>query len=141
MSPSQAEKLALQVLKELDQTVCVKLRQLKPKLEKLRAHFKTKAGKEQIAGCKTWKEFCNKKLNRTDRAVRKLLAAEQSSARPKVNTLESHRAERYEILTNQVRSYFKPLRKKPEYQDKVKEFLQTIAKDLGFIVDLKAREQ
>jgi hypothetical protein len=128
MSTSQAEKLAIQILKELDQAVCVKLRQLKPKLEKLRAHFKTKG-------------FCKKKLNRTDRAVRKLLAAEKSSARPKVHTLDSHRAKRYEILANQVKSYFKPLRKKPEYQDKVKEFFQTIAGDLGFIVELKAREQ
>ena len=141
MSIPQAEKLARQVLEELDQAVCVKLRQLKPKLERLRAHFKTKGGTEQIAGCKTWKEFCKKKLNRTDRAVRKLLAAEKSSARPKVHTLESHKAERYEILTNQVKSYFKPLRKKPEYQDRVKEFFQTIAGDLGFIVELKAREQ
>jgi hypothetical protein len=138
---SRAEKLALQVLEELDQAICVKLRQLKPRLEKLRAYFKELRGTEQIAGCKTWKEFCRNKLNRTGRAVRKLLAAEQSSARPKIHTLESHRTLRYKILTDQVKAYFKPQRGKPEYQDEVKDFFQTIAADLGFIVELKARGQ
>jgi len=52
-----------------------KLRELKPQIEELRKDFRKLKGTQEIAGCKTWKQFCKDKLHRTDSAVRKLLAA------------------------------------------------------------------
>jgi hypothetical protein len=90
---NRAENLASRILTQRDAAICVKLRDLKSDVLELRGHFKNLKGKATIAGCKTWAEFCEKKLHRTDRAVRKMLAgsklkqakepqgpAEQSSA-------------------------------------------------------------
>jgi hypothetical protein len=90
-----AEDLAQRILEQLDSAWCVKLKELKDLIEELLVHFRNLKGKQTIAGCKTWAEFCEKKLHRTDRAVRKMLAggkpskakgqqspAEQSSASP-----------------------------------------------------------
>lgn len=144
MNIEQAEQLASHILKALDESFCLKLRELKPEIEKLRAHFKNLGKSEQIAGCKTWKEFCRVKLHRTDRAVRLLLAsnrAEVSSVgkrvKPEVHTLESHRKERYVILRNQVKAYFRPLRQDPDFKAKVAEFFRSIADDLGVIVEVR----
>jgi len=52
-----------------------KLRELKPQIEELRKDFRKLKGTQEIAGCKTWKQFCKERLHRTDSAVRKLLAA------------------------------------------------------------------
>jgi len=75
----QAENLASRILTELDAALCVKLKERKAEIEELRDYFKDLKGKETIAGCKTWAEFCEKKLHRTDRAVRKMLAAPKPS--------------------------------------------------------------
>jgi hypothetical protein len=74
----QAEELASRILGQLDDALCVKLKELKDDLERLRDEFKDLNGGETIAGCKTWAEFCEKKLHRTDRAVRKMLAGAKS---------------------------------------------------------------
>ena len=55
----------------------------KPKIIELREDFKRKPKAARIAGCKTWTEFCQKKLHRTDRAVQKLLADKATPAKPK----------------------------------------------------------
>jgi hypothetical protein len=99
-----AEDLAQRIQEQLDGAWCVKLKELKDELKELLGHFKKLKGKDRIAGCRTWAEFCEKKLHRTDRAVRKMLndtngkgqqnSAEQSSASPK--TEEPSEANAYE---------------------------------------------
>jgi len=89
-----AEDLAQRLLAQLDGAWCVKLKERKTEIEELLVHFKNLRG-GTIAGCKNWDEFCQRKLHRTARAVRKMLAdrkpsqaneqqshAEQSSASP-----------------------------------------------------------
>lgn len=93
MHSKHAEDLAQRILEQLDSAWCVKLKELKDEIEELLGHFKNLKGKDRIAGCRTWARFCLEKLHRTDRAVRKMLAAanakaqqnsaEQSSASPK----------------------------------------------------------
>jgi hypothetical protein len=55
-------------------SLTAKLRELKPRIEELRGDFWRLKGNQTIAGCKTWTEFCQRKLHRTASAVRKLLA-------------------------------------------------------------------
>jgi len=76
----KAEELASSILQEFG-PFCAKLRSMKSKIEKLRDYFKAKDQKETVAGCSTWAQFCERKLHRTDRAVR-LLLAEETSASP-----------------------------------------------------------
>jgi hypothetical protein len=53
----------------------VQFRKLLPFVKELRARFAAlPRGHANIAGCKTWTEFCHKRLDRTDAAVRKALA-------------------------------------------------------------------
>lgn len=95
----RAENLASRILIQLDAAICVKLKELKGDLEELRVHFKKLKGRDRIAGCRTWAEFCENKLHRTDRAVRKMLReqsaetqqsrAEQSSAVPETKELSN----------------------------------------------------
>lgn len=123
---SEAENLANRILKQLEHALCVKLKELKEDIKELRSDFNNLKGKETIAGCKSWAEFCQKKLHRTDRAVRKMLAdpkpsqaeeqhnpAEQSSASSETEDTERERktaekppalskAEEEEIARNQA---------------------------------------
>ncbi len=85
----KAEKLAKHILEQLDGVLCSKLKELKVDLQELRSHFKVIKGKDRIAGCKTWEEFCKKKLHRTDRAVRKMLAGPKPKAEPKAKAEQS----------------------------------------------------
>jgi hypothetical protein len=92
MNIKQAEALASRILNVLEESLCIKLRELKPQLEELRSHFKElKKSGGRIAGCKTWDEFCTKKLHRTRRAVNTLLsqANEQQMEREKTSHLEA----------------------------------------------------
>jgi hypothetical protein len=54
--------------------LCVKLIELKPKIEELKSYFKILRGSDRIEGCRTWDQFCDEKLGRTASAVRKMLA-------------------------------------------------------------------
>jgi|ERR1700685_1353855 len=71
----KGNELATTILSELNGVVTCKLKELKVPLGELRDIFKHLKG-HSILGCKTWKEFCEQKLHRTDRAVRMLLAEE-----------------------------------------------------------------
>jgi len=71
----QANELADAVISAVEGTLTAKLREFKPQLEELRKDFRKLKGTQEIAGCKTWKQFCKEKLHRSDSAVRKLLAA------------------------------------------------------------------
>jgi hypothetical protein len=68
-----AEQRAISVRAQLD-SVCSKLAELKPLIVELRRDFKCKPKDALLAGCRTWTEFCQKSLHRTDRAVQKLIA-------------------------------------------------------------------
>jgi len=49
----------------------VKIAQALPYIQELRERFRAKPrGQADILGCRTWTEFCEKRLNRTDRTVR-----------------------------------------------------------------------
>jgi len=53
--------------------LCVKLRALKPQIEEVQADFKKLKGSQTILGCRSFKDFCEKKLDRTEQAVYAML--------------------------------------------------------------------
>lgn len=56
-----------------------KIRESLPYIAELRARFgRVRRGSADIAGCRTWKEFCEKHLHRTDRRIRQVLAGRHS---------------------------------------------------------------
>jgi antitoxin component of RelBE/YafQ-DinJ toxin-antitoxin module len=77
---ANAKKLAADILEQLGSVWCVKLRELKPKVKKLKGYFKILRGSDRIEGCRTWEQFCDEKLGRTASAVRKMLAVPKSEA-------------------------------------------------------------
>jgi hypothetical protein len=68
----QAEQLAVLVEQQFSEQ-CQKLRDLKPQIEAVREAFKTLTGSKTIAGCRSFPEFCEKKLHRTKQAVYAML--------------------------------------------------------------------
>lgn len=69
----KSEELAEHVAKNGWGDVLVKLGQLKPYVEVLWDRFGGLKGKDTIAGCRTKREFCEKRLNRSIRAVQFML--------------------------------------------------------------------
>jgi hypothetical protein len=58
---------------------CSKFRRIIPYIIELRRRFQDRPrGSANIAGCNTWTEFCEKKLDRTVRAVQKAIAVESN---------------------------------------------------------------
>jgi hypothetical protein len=71
---------------------CLRFRKVLPYVMELKKRFAAlKRGHANIAGCKTWKEFCEKKLDRTDSAVRKAIAIEKQTITRKLRELPSVR--------------------------------------------------
>jgi len=68
----KAEELAAFLEKEFN-GYCQKLRDLKPQIEAVQEAFKTLTGSKTIAGCRSFSEFCEKKLHRTKQAVYSML--------------------------------------------------------------------
>jgi hypothetical protein len=69
---SEAERLAVFIEQQFNEQ-CQKLRDLKPQIEAVREAFKTLKGSKTIAGCRSFPEFCEKKLHRTKQAVYAML--------------------------------------------------------------------
>jgi hypothetical protein len=69
---AEAEKRAQQLINEFA-PLCVKLKALKPQIEKVQADFKKLKGSQTILGCRHFKEFCEKKLNRKEQTVYAML--------------------------------------------------------------------
>lgn len=65
---NRAQKLADEVA-----PLCVKLKAMKPQIEKVQADFKKLKGSQTILGCRCFKDFCEKKLDRTEQAVYAML--------------------------------------------------------------------
>ena len=66
------EKLAARVVKVFT-ACCTKLKELKPEIEQIRDWFLSQPGSKTLAGCRSFKEFCETKLNRTEQAVYAML--------------------------------------------------------------------
>lgn len=80
---SDYDKLGKKIADGVDGVLAAKLSEYKDELLEIREGFRLLKGK-QLAGCRTWKQFCEEKLNRTNRSLQKLLngkpkAAEQAS--------------------------------------------------------------
>ena len=140
----QAEKRASHVLTQLN-AFCTKLRELKDEIAQLRNDFKNLKEQETIAGCKTWKEFCERKLHRTDRAVRKLLGAEKSSASEPLGTLpkpertiQAVDADNLKAVTQRTLAYFKPMASEPvRLRTELTEWFERVASELGLSLNLQ----
>jgi hypothetical protein len=141
----QAEKRASHLLAQLN-ALCVKLKELKEEIALLRDDFKNLKGQEKIAGCKTWKEFCQRRLHRTDRAVRKLLGAEKSSAlEPAATALKPERtiqavdADSLRAATMRTLAYFKPMASEPtRLRKELTDWFRSVASELGLSLVLEA---
>ena len=69
---SEAEERAQKLVDEFA-PLCAKLKDLKPEIEKVKADFKKVKGSQTILGCRHFKEFCEKKLNRKEQTVYAML--------------------------------------------------------------------
>jgi hypothetical protein len=69
---AEAEDRAQKLVNEFA-PLCVKLKDLKPLIVELQADFKKLKGSQTIFGCRSFKEFCDQKLERTEQAVYAML--------------------------------------------------------------------
>jgi phage-related protein len=87
---AEAEDRAQKLVNELA-PLCVKLKDLKPLIVELQADFKKLKGSQTIFGCRSFKEFCEQKLGRTEQAVYAMLG-DYSKKQQKQNGRSSHRS-------------------------------------------------
>jgi hypothetical protein len=66
---TEIDEKALRILNALTNSVPINV--LIPRLRDLRTQFKKNGG--PVLGCRTWKEFCERGLHKSDRTVRFLL--------------------------------------------------------------------
>jgi hypothetical protein len=79
-SEAELSSASNEQLAEIVISGCVQFKKILPYVAELRERFAAlPRGNANIAGCKTWTEFCEKKLDRTDRAVRKALRPPSSA--------------------------------------------------------------
>jgi hypothetical protein len=76
---TDAENLARHIISRLD-SVAAKLKSLEGDIRRLWIEFDNLKTGETILGCATKKEFCEKRLNRTPRAIQYLLAGQSNPA-------------------------------------------------------------
>jgi len=83
LSPnSEIEKLAEEVAAHFE-TVCAKLSELRPKVEKIKSYFRESIrGSVTLAGCRSFREFCEKRLHRCEQTVYKMLASDTKKREP-----------------------------------------------------------
>jgi hypothetical protein len=78
-STSQREKLAKRVEKLVGEAFNIyegaleKLKELRPMIAQLRQQFMELKPGEKIAGCRTWTNYCEQVLHRSDRRIRQIL--------------------------------------------------------------------
>jgi len=69
-----------------------------PWIRELRARFaRLPRGNANIDGCKTWKEFCEKVLHRTDRRIRQVVAASSIIDKSKSLGIPAHKTKRVDM--------------------------------------------
>jgi hypothetical protein len=77
------EKLAAEVAEQFSAT-CHKLRELKPKIDKIQKYFQQNVrGSVQLAGCGSFSEFCVKCLHRSQQAVYQMLSSDGEKRKKK----------------------------------------------------------
>jgi hypothetical protein len=83
LSLAEMERLAADVTTEF-LAACVKLRELKPKIEQIRLFFqKNVRGSVTLAGCGSFRDFCKMHLHRTEQAVYKMLSSDSKRQQEK----------------------------------------------------------
>jgi hypothetical protein len=143
-SREQIEKIAKQILADLDQVFCVKLKELKRELLQVREYFHTE-GHSNILGCETWAAFCEEKLHRTKQAVNKMLKEEHEPSGKKVSTTKSEPEEEQEedwetaksAAKKKVRHFFSPLDKVKAIEEKMNDLLEGLIPCRKFVVTVK----
>jgi hypothetical protein len=80
---AEAEDRAQRLVNEL--ALCVKLKALKPQIVEVQADFKKLKGSQTIFGCRSFKEFCEQKLGRTEQAVYAMLGDYSKKQKAKKN--------------------------------------------------------
>lgn len=79
------EKLAADVAKEFS-AVCLKLRELKPKIEKIQSYFQHHVrGSVTLAGCGSFRQFCKDRLRRSEQAVYQMLSSDSKKGKEEKN--------------------------------------------------------
>jgi hypothetical protein len=68
----EVEKLALEAFGGYEQSL-KKLTELRPMIAQLREVFMKLKPSETVAGCRTWTEYCERVLHRSDRRIRQIL--------------------------------------------------------------------
>ncbi len=70
------ERLAEEVTTQFS-TVCVKLKELRPKIEQIRSYFQENIrGSVTLSGCRSFREFCERRLHRREQTVYRLLSSD-----------------------------------------------------------------
>jgi len=69
---ARVEKLAVEAFKTYELSL-QKLSELRPLIAELREQFMNLKPGEKIAACRTWTEYCERVLHRTDRRIRQIL--------------------------------------------------------------------
>jgi hypothetical protein len=88
---AQVEQLALEAFRSYEQSLN-KLAELRPLIARLRDAFMKLHSDEKIAGCRTWTDFCERVLHRTDRRIRQILSgANPASEKHSRKSLEANK--------------------------------------------------
>lgn len=86
---AEAENRAQNLVDELA-PLCVKLKALKPQIAEVQADFRKLKGSQTILGLRCFKDFCEKKLGRTEQAVYAMLG-DYAKKQQKQNGRSSHK--------------------------------------------------
>jgi hypothetical protein len=101
LSPSlEIEQLAAEVTAEFS-TVCAKLSEPKPKIEKIQSYFR-ESGRWSVtvAGCRSFREFCERRLHRTEQAEYSMLSPDTRKRKKKKNIPKEPTARQKSVVAN-----------------------------------------
>jgi hypothetical protein len=77
------ERLAEEVTTQFS-TVCVKLKELRPRVEQIRSYFRENIrGSVTLSGCRSFREFCEKRLRHSEQAVYRMLSSDTKKSQKK----------------------------------------------------------
>src|SRR5271163_44953 len=95
------EKVAAEVAAEFS-TVCVKLRELKPKIEQIRSYFQGNVrGSAMLVGCRSFREFCKKRLHRSEQTVYRMLSSDAKKRQEKIRVPKSPTARQKPVIARE----------------------------------------
>lgn len=83
------EKLAQSVAEKFT-TLCTKLKELKPEISRIQEWFRNhQRGSVTLSGCRSFKEYCEQRLNRTEQAVYAMLGDKVAKKKTMKHVAES----------------------------------------------------